>query len=1128
MDNKIIEILDTFKYSCNVKSDYLDEQRINGFLPNYQLVEYLKNIISDISADNSTKSILLSGAYGTGKSYLISIVCAILSKNNLNLRPLLKKIQKYISTEKLISEAINKSNYIIVFPQDSFNSFKQSITQGIVNTSKENHLDIGFTYIYDVIIDKINQWENEFPYFYNKLKELCTDIPALIDELNNHDAKALNRFINLYPEIMAGDKLSLLSENVSLIDNIQQFEDNVIRLGYSGVLYVFDEFGRYLETNSKSIDVKEVQDVAEYCNRTGSKSALILSTHKGLFQYSGAENNKNDQIEWEKVSGRFKQIHLSNYASNIGDIVNTIVQKTEYFPAYLKENNKAFVKYQDLFYDLQLSEAPEILTQVFPLNYVSSKLLPILTTKLGQNDRTLYTFLCSEQKGALRDLIDSSKKKFETITPDKIYDYFSSNFENLNLRSYDYKVYNISQNHLRSTKLKNEKIIIKVLSLFSMVDTSEGLEPKVETLKISSGLNDDQFQKTIDSLIDKRILIYRRHTKLYELATDLTYNIDKDVDEVINKITFSKDELAKVLLDVVANDYIYPYIYNQKYQINRYLHSYYLFDFDFEAFIDSDVLDRNSDYNIIFLIRTNNNIDVDFNKLDKTLLITNGGMILNIEFLLQELLAIKTVATFPNYKDNKNSQLELDRFKHETINKIRNSISEYFSFNNSIQLYPEKRQVKSSNDFQLILKEHLEKLYYNFKIINYEMINMNKLSTPVKSARNRIINKLLSEQFDEDYFKQTGAENSIARIVLKNTGIIDNKNMVSVQDCAFKELFEELKSDIATQCNSIIDIYNKYTTYQGSYGFKKGVFSLLLAVFIKYYEKNVYISSINGNIIEEIDVTSDLINQIEENPADFEICYYEFDNDVDYYFEGLRSFLISYIDDDLYAHDPSKATIKALVQFLYERSDLMYSTEGRKYPNKRDINHFIEKISERTPKQFWFKVMPEHFDEDNLLYVREHITDMLKELYEEEQNLISYIKSLVFTSLQECVTNLEISEDNIVHSLINYDFKNQVVNDILKDKLTNKDTWLQNLTEHVSGYSYKKWTDKKQISDFNNKLQKLFNKGNSNSTIPERKKNIGLFKVLKSRLNSQLVNFGTALNKEEKIEILKQLIKEMK
>ena len=304
MENKIIEILDTFKYSCNVKSDYLDEQRINGFLPNYQLVEYLKTTISDITSNNSTKSILLSGAYGTGKSYLISIVCAILSKNNLNLKPLLKKIQKYTNSAELISEAINKSNYIVVFPQDSFNGFKQSITQGIVNATKENQLEIKFSYIYSVIVDKINQWEREFPYFYKRLNELCSDIPTLIDDLNNHDNNALTKFIDLYPEIMAGDKLSLLSENISLIDNIKQFEENVIKLGYSGVLYVFDEFGRYLETNSKSIDVKEVQDVAEYCNRTGSNSSLILSTHKGLFQYSGTDNNKNDTIEWEKVRDR--------------------------------------------------------------------------------------------------------------------------------------------------------------------------------------------------------------------------------------------------------------------------------------------------------------------------------------------------------------------------------------------------------------------------------------------------------------------------------------------------------------------------------------------------------------------------------------------------------------------------------------------------------------------------------------------------------------------------------------------------------------------------------------------------------------------------------------------------------
>lgn len=1128
MNHNIIEILDTFKYSCNIKSDYLDESRVNAFLPNYQLVEYLKNTIADITAQNSTKSILISGAYGTGKSYLISILCAILSNNKLKLQPLFKKIKNYTNTEKMISQNIANSNYLIVFPQDSFKHFKQAITQGIVNSVEDNDLDIKFSYIFDVIVSKIEQWKNEFPYFYELLNDICKDLPKLISNLNSHSDEALGQFISLYPQIMAGDNFSLISENVGLIDNLEQFEINASKLGYQGIIYVFDEFGRYLESNADTIDVKEVQDMAEFCNRTNSKSSLILSTHKGLYQYSGIDSTHDDQVEWEKVSGRFKQIHLNNDADSIADVINTAVQKTNYFDKFIESNKDQFNKYRDSFYELQTTEDLDILNKMFPLNYVSAKILPLLTTKLGQNDRTLYTFLCSDQKGALKDLFNKLKDGYKTINLDKLFDYFSANLDNLDLRSYEYKLYNIVQNHLRSTKVINEKILIKILALFSIIDLNNDLEPSKNVLKLASGLEEDSFIKTLENLINKRILIYRRHTEIYELATDLTYNIDKDVDDYLNKATINDNDLGDMLLKTISSDYIYPYIYNQEHHINRYLHSYYLFDYDLDSFLTNNKLDKDSDYNVIFLIRTDKNINIDLTKLNNTLLINNNKKTLDIKSILRELCAIQTVATYPNYKENQNALLELSRFRFESINKVRSSINNYFDFDNSLYIYPEKKKLNSKNEFQCYLKEYLEKKYPRFIVINYEVINMSKLSVPVKTARNRILDKLFNNHFDKKYFENTGAENSIARIVLYNSGIIDDRNLISVDNSIFEGLYKDLILDVSVGSKELSFIYDKYTTFNGDYGFRKGLFSLLLSVFLKSFEKNIYLTQKNGNITEEIEITPEIINLIEENPYNFDIHYYAFDSSVDSFFQGIRSFLINYTDDDLYKLDPAKATIKALTQFLYARSDLMYSKDGYKYGSKYDINQFIEKVSERTPKQFWFKIMPTFFSEDNLSYVREKVTDRLEELLNEEKNLMDHIKSLVLVSLNDNIKNATINEENVVDALINFNYKNDIINVILKEKLTNNETWLHNFTEYVDGYSFKKWTKETQIDAFEHKLNKLFNSEDKNNSLPSKSINTGLIKVLKSKINSQLVNFGTALSKEEKIEILKQLIKEVK
>lgn len=1126
MNHKIIEIFDTFKYSCNVKTDYLDESRINAFLPNYELVEHLKGMITDITAKNSTKSILISGAYGTGKSYLISILCSILSQNTLNLKTLMKKIGQVTISEKIISDNISNSNYLIVFPRDNFKSFKQSITQGMLDAIKDNNLDIKLNYIYELIIEKIEQWKIHFPYFYELLEKTVSDIPELKEKLKNHDETALSYFREIYPTIMAGDSLPLISDTVSFTKNLEEFERNITKSGYDGVIYIFDEFGRYLESNLNSVDVKEVQDIAEYCNRTQSKSSLILSTHKGLFQYSDSTSEYDDIVEWEKVSGRFKQIHLHNDVENISNIVNTIVHKTDYYDNFIKDNNRDYEIYQDRFLNLQTTEGPEILDNLYPLNYVTGKLLPLITTKLGQNDRTLYTFLCSDQKMSLKDEYSKLKDGFQTVTPDKLFDYFAENFENLGLRNYEYKIYNTARNHLRTIKINNQSIIVKILALFNIIDTKKDLIPKDNILKLASNLDDQTYQSTIKNLIEKRIIIFRRHTELYELATDLTYNIDKDVDDCINKTNVSKIELKKLLSDIVPIKYIYPQKYNQEHQINRFIRTFYIFDYDMANFSPC----QNSDFNLIYLIRTNLKSRIDYKLPDNTILISNKKKVLDLSPLLKEITAINNVSTYPIYLENKNAKLELDRYKFESINKIRLLIKSYFNYQEQIYALPDNKRLKNESTFQEILTKQLLIKYPKFVDLNYELINLNKLSVPIKTARSRILDRILTLDFDEKYFYKTGAENSIARITLANTKTInfDSLALINLKESNFSSTFSDLKIDITNGKYGFDEIYEKYTTVNGDYGFRKGLFTILLTIFIKYYEKNLFITQKQGIVSEEIEISSEVINNIEDFPENYEIHYYKFDNDVDSFFKSIRSFLINYIDDSLFQHDPAKASIKALTQFLYDRSDLLYSFYGWSYVSKHEVIQFIERVSERTPKQFWFKIMPEFFAESSLLYIKDKIIDRLQEILDAEHSLIENIKSLIITELNKNLKEVNIDDKNLLDILINYKYNNDHINMILQEKLTNKDTWLQSFTEYLVGYSYKKWVNLNQKDRFLDKLQILLGSPKQGKKINVSSQNNGLSKVLKSKIHSQLVNFGTALSKEDKIEILKQLIKEIK
>ena len=79
------------------------------------------------------------------------------------------------------------------------------------------------------------------------------------------------------------------------------------------------------------------------------------------------------------------------------------------------------------------STKAELNTAIFgcyPLHPVSTFILPRLSERVAQNERTLFTFLSSEGTATLPSFLEKNDgKEFSLITPDLIYDYFEPLFK---------------------------------------------------------------------------------------------------------------------------------------------------------------------------------------------------------------------------------------------------------------------------------------------------------------------------------------------------------------------------------------------------------------------------------------------------------------------------------------------------------------------------------------------------------------------------------------------------------------------------------------------------------------------------------------------------------------------------
>lgn len=112
----------------------------------------------------------------------------------------------------------------------------------------------------------------------------------LKNDLSQCSYKAYKQFEELYNCVNIGLAFNPLVNN----DIVKIYKDVVTALsdkGYSGMFIVFDEFSKFLESNSVDLmqDLKVIQDVAEAANSSSKSNQINLCcvTHKSFALYLG-------------------------------------------------------------------------------------------------------------------------------------------------------------------------------------------------------------------------------------------------------------------------------------------------------------------------------------------------------------------------------------------------------------------------------------------------------------------------------------------------------------------------------------------------------------------------------------------------------------------------------------------------------------------------------------------------------------------------------------------------------------------------------------------------------------------------------------------------------------------------
>ena len=603
--SKMISVASGFQYSVNIGYDLNNDDKLKNFIPTRSALELMEEVLLSTNPASNERARVLVGAYGKGKSHIVLSILAMLMKRDLGLfkkaMPRIKENPRLYQCVQNYYESNNKILPVIITGSNT--SLSQAFLLALHRTLSMNGLLNAMPETnYKAAVNVIERWENEFPDTFEKLKkEIDCPINIFIEQLQNYNIESYEKFEKIYPKLTAGSYFNPFI-GFDVIDLYEEAVKGLKSQGYTGIYVIYDEFSKYLEANitdASVSDTKMLQDFAEKCNRSGELQLhLMLISHKEIANYID-KLSKQKVDGWRGVSERFKHIHLNNNFTQTYEIVESAIhKKKDLWEEFCEEYKSSFegiiIRYQkhNIFSELRDELIERIIYGCYPLHPVSTFILPRLSERVAQNERTLFTFISAPGTSTLPAFLDKyNDDRFDLITPDVIYDYFEPLFKKEAYSGSIHENYRLTEVILeRLDPSSLESKIVKTLSLIYILEQFEKLQPsKDELISIYSVRYEvAEINRAIDDLIEQEYVIYlKRSNNFLRLKQTSGVDVRKKINDLI-ELQKNRVTIKETLNNSNFDNYMYPSRYNNDRDMTRY--------FSFE-FIDEDEITDDIDWN---------------------------------------------------------------------------------------------------------------------------------------------------------------------------------------------------------------------------------------------------------------------------------------------------------------------------------------------------------------------------------------------------------------------------------------------------------------------------------------------------------------------------------------------------
>ncbi|AGB42038.1 hypothetical protein Halha_2155 [Halobacteroides halobius DSM 5150] len=1107
----------SFKYSVNIKFDIGDFEKLNNYVPTAKNIKLFQEIFDSFKDNAISRAHLLIGAYGTGKSLFGTVLGTILSNKQdpKKYDNFISKIGRFDNTlaTRLEQEITEKDPYLIVLPTTDGGSFKQSMLAALQQALSKNGLEDIFPATYfNSIIHKLEQWEKDYEATYSDFidlleKERGVDIDEFKDKINNFDQESYQFFVNKYPKLTSGGEFNPFY-GCNLEDIYRAVNSEIRKRGYQGIYVVFDEFNKLLERNVESFNSKELQDFAEMATRSGENEIhLLLVSHKKMVQYT-TDLSESQVNEWKKVQERFKTLDATEYSSQIYELMsNVIVKEQDSWEEFQENNQENFEFYNKWIKDLNIGpdyneqEKEEyILRGCYPLHPLTTILLPKLSQKIAQNERTIFTYLSTEEENTLGEFIKENRNEdFPIVKPSSIYDYFADLMQQELDYTQVHQAWADSERALQKIEFdeKNKQEFIKSLGIITAVNNFSEIPPSKEILKFAlDHLSEQEFDNLVDKLVESKVILHRKsldHFVFFE-GSEIDFNKKIEETKAERENTFSPKYLLEENFKPAP---IYPKEYNHQYKIRRYFVSDYFYLDELKSINDWDEYliehnDKNYEDGLIayLLLESNQEIEEATKYIEEMSDEINSDRVifvrpkkpLELNELLRSFDAQKILKEDKEFlKQDSLAEKELNAYITETRQLLDNKLTKFIEpyYDNALYYHQGSviSRIKSRRDISKKISEVCEEYFAKTPVINNELVVKNKISSPQKSARKDINNRLIFRDLTERLGIEGYRPNFLiyrtmlikTKLLLKegkesenlmfNPEILDNESRKNIEqnlthtsdgegskegiDENLKEIIRLIREKLYCSTDKVKfkEVYDQLR--RPPYGLRLGIIPILLVIAGEIDDdlKHAIIRH-NG---EEREINAKLFERINKHPTRYTIEKTTWDSAKEEYILFLEELYDDRLEENnseevnrlKKLYNAIKEWYQGLPKYSRETTELSKSSVTiRKILNKRSSE--VKRILLEIIPQ---KLLGTSINENNVDELKELITTFFKEHNQAYYHLIN---------------KLQISICNLFASAKNVTFKESLA------------TWYQNLDKKAKTNTYTR-----EINAFLNILRKL-------------------------------------------------------